>query len=126
MVPEDQVTPAASASSTATDPSHAGTGGRRKLRDVAAEANDVEEKQKVEAVSVSCESNPHFIDPLGRDCFYYVPENIEQGCDSLHGKGDMVNEYPWTNDEGLTPFSECCWCGGGTLGYESVRAAPKA
>ena len=69
---------------------------------------------------IVCISNHDFVDPLGRDCSFYVPENIEQGCDSLHGHGDMVNEFSWTDEEGLTPWSECCFCGGGTLGYEST------
>eukprot|EP00986_Skeletonema_menzelii_P006670 scaffold2532_cov79-Skeletonema_menzelii.AAC.31 len=69
--------------------------------------------------SIVCISGRDFVDPLGRDCSFYVPENIEQGCGSLRGHGDMVNEFSWNNEEGLTPWSECCFCGGGTLGYES-------
>ena len=69
--------------------------------------------------SIVCISGRYFVDPLGRDCSFYVPENIEQGCGSLRGHGDMVNEFSWNNEEGLTPWSECCFCGGGTLGYES-------
>lgn len=69
--------------------------------------------------SIVCISGRDFVDPLGRDCSFYVPDNIEQGCDSLLGTGDMVNEFSWKNDEGLTPWSECCFCGGGTLGYEA-------
>jgi hypothetical protein len=92
-------------------------------------------QQKMEVVSLSadregkprdtrifCISARDFVDPLGRDCFFYVPENIDQGCESLHVQ---ANEFPWTNGQGLTPWSECCWCGGGTIGYEpSVLLMP--
>jgi len=63
-------------------------------------------------------SGRDFVDPLGRDCFFYVAENIERGCESLHGRGDLANVFSWTNNEGETPWDECCWCGGGTLVYE--------
>ena len=98
-------------------------------------------EQKMEVMSVSadiegapddtrvvCDSSPSFVDPLGRDCHFYVAENIEQGCNSLHGIGDTANEFSWANDDGLSPWTECCWCGGGTLtlGYEHVDVAPMA
>ncbi len=72
--------------------------------------------------SIVCISGRDFVDPLGRDCSFYVPDNIEEGCDSLLGHGGMANEFSWTNDQGLTPWSECCYCGGGiqTFGYGLV------
>ena len=99
---------------------------------VSTPVRNLEVQQKMEVVSVTadlegatddnnnivCISGRDFVDPLGRDCFFYVPENIEQGCDSLRGQGDLANEFSWTNEEGLTPWDECCFCGGGTLGYE--------
>ena len=93
--------------------------------DVLTESQDVDQEE-VDVVSTStalkgpsvvCVSNRDFVDPLGRDCSFYIPENIEQGCDSLHGEGDLINEFPWMNAEGLTPWSECCFCGGGALEY---------
>eukprot|EP00984_Skeletonema_dohrnii_P003929 scaffold1350_cov137-Skeletonema_dohrnii-CCMP3373.AAC.9 len=62
-----------------------------------------------------CIDGRDFVDPLGRDCSFYVPENMEPGCAAL----SKANEFDWTNDDGKTPWDECCFCGGGTLGYES-------
>jgi len=94
----------------------------RKLAVVDESKDVVEQKMGVDlegvpagANSVVCISNQNFVDPLGRDCSFYVPENIEKGCAAL----SSANEFDWTNAEGLTPWSECCFCGGGTLGYES-------
>jgi len=56
-----------------------------------------------------CQSGD-FVDALGRDCFWYVPENIEQGCESLR---DSSTDVDLTNDDGETPWDECCYCGGG-------------
>jgi len=97
-----------------------------------AEPKDLSAEQRMEVFSVSadlagaaddtnnivCISGRDFVDPLGRDCFFYVAENIERGCESLHGRGDLANVFSWTNNEGETPWDECCWCGGGTLVYE--------
>ncbi|KAK1744571.1 hypothetical protein QTG54_005104 [Skeletonema marinoi] len=98
----------------------------RKLAVVDESKDVVEQKMGVDlevvpadANSIVCISNSYFVDPLGRDCSFYVQENIQEGCESLHGHGDMANEFSWTNDDGKTPWSECCFCGGGTLGYES-------
>ena len=52
-----------------------------------------------------------FVDALERDCFWSVPENIEQGCETLRdGTSDDVD---LTNADGQTPWGECCYCGGG-------------
>jgi len=98
----------------------------RKLAVVDESKDVVEQKMGVDlegvpadANSIVCISNSYFVDPLGRDCSFYVQENIASGCESLRGHGDTVNEFSWTNDDGKTPWSECCFCGGGTLGYES-------
>ena len=56
-----------------------------------------------------CQSGA-FVDALGRDCFWYVPENVEQGCESLR---DSSTDVDLTNEHGETPWDECCFCGGG-------------
>ena len=58
-----------------------------------------------------CQSGA-FVDALGRDCFWYVPENVEQGCESLR---DDSSDVDLTNGDGQTPWDECCFCGGGYL-----------
>jgi len=58
-----------------------------------------------------CQSGD-FVDPLGRDCFWYENPNVELGCESLR---DSSSDVDLTNSEGKTPWDECCFCGGGTM-----------